>query len=115
MSSPLDVLKNFALFEFKSTPGTFGVAFAVLRENHEVFLVAKGNSDKQIDVLNVHVSNMEFKHYSKWEEIMDTHLPIQKAFNYAYHSSPEDWPCGFARTIFDAKVTPTNSVHAAST
>ena len=105
----LDALKNFALFEFKSNPGMFGVAFAVLRENNETFLVAKSTGGKDIDVLTIHCSNMEVKHYSKWEEIMDINPHIQQAFTYAYHSSPEDWPCGFARTIFD-RVVESNSV-----
>ena len=115
MSSSIDVLKHFALIEFKNEPGTFGVAFAVLRENHDLFLVAKGSSSNQVNVFTIHSSTIEFKHYSKWEEIMNAHEDIQCAFTYAYHSTPEDWPCGFARTIFDVKVNPTNTVHTHAT
>ena len=67
MSSSIDVLKHFALVEFKNEPATFGVAFAVLRENHDLFLVAKGSSSNQVNVFTIHSSTIEFKHYSKFK------------------------------------------------
>ena len=100
----LDTLKHFAIVEFVESPGTYGIAFAVLRENTDVFLVATSNlkekeKENNIYVSTIHRSNIQFQHYSKWDSIFKQDQVV-KSFQYAYHSSQEDWPCGFVRAHF---------------
>lgn len=102
----LDTLKHFAIVEFVESPGIYGIAFAVLRENTDVFLVAttslteqENNKNKNIYVSTIHRSNIQFQHYSKWDSIFKQDQVV-KSFQYAYHSSQEDWPCGFVRAHF---------------
>ena len=96
----LDTIKHFAIVEFVDSPGTYGIAFAVSRENTDVFLVAKSNlKENNIYVSTIHRSNIQFQHYSKWDSIFKQEQVV-KSFQYAYHSSQEDWPCGFVRAHF---------------
>ena len=100
----LDTLKHFAIVEFVESPGRYGIAFAVLRENTDVFLVATSNlkekeKDNNIYVNTIHRSDIQFQHYSKWDTIFKQDQVV-KSFQYAYHSSQEDWPCGFVRAHF---------------
>ena len=98
----LDLIKNFAIVSLGVNDfniQTYGVAFAALRSNPVIFLVATTNTDNTVTILELHKDTLTFIHPSKWEELF-TDDKIMNAFRTAYTSSPEDWPCGYVRAEF---------------
>ena len=107
----LDLTKNFAIVtmgvDTNQNP-IHGVAFAALRSNTDLFLVTTPHNDSSIKVIEIHKNALTFIHPSQWENLLNNEN-IVKAYQTAYTSTPEDWPCGYVRTLFTGtSTTPTN-------
>ena len=107
----LDLTKNFAIVTMgvdASQNPIYGVAFAALRSNTDLFLVATPNNENAISILELHKDVLSFIHPSQWENLFNNEN-IVKAYKTAYSSTPEDWPCGYVRTLFSGtSTTPPN-------
>jgi hypothetical protein len=98
----LDLIKNFAIVTVgldASQNQIYGVAFAALRSNTQLFLVALASNEKSVPILELHINTLTFIHPEQWENLFNNEEIVQ-AYKTAYSSSPEDWPCGFVRTLF---------------
>ena len=98
----LDLIKNFAIVKMgvdANQNPLYGVAFAALRTNTDLFLVAIANDNNIITILELHKDALTFIHPCQWENLF-SYDNIVKAYKTAYTSSPEDWPCGYVRTVF---------------
>lgn len=98
----LDLIKNFAIVTMgvdANQNQIYGVAFAALRSNTDLFLVATTNNANSITILELHKDALTFIHPSQWENLFNNEN-IVLAYKTAYTSTPEDWPCGYVRTLF---------------
>jgi|ERR1711965_984260 len=98
----LDLTKNFAIVTMgvdANQKPIYGVAFAALRNNTDLFLVATTNNGNSISILEIHKDVLSFIHPCQWENLLKNEN-IVKAYQSAYYSTPEDWPCGYVRALF---------------
>ena len=111
----LDLTKNFAIVNLGvDTAGQkqkYGVAFAALRENPELFLVYTSTSETTVSLLEINRHNLTFIHPKYWEELFEKNSNyIVESYRQAYFSTPEDWPCGYVRAKFSGQSPTTEKV-----
>ena len=97
----IDPLKNLALFRFKKTPNKYGVAFAVHQYEQTQFLVCHGEGEKEVKITSMQMEDMEFQHYSRWEQLMTDISFLTIAMQIAGTSDPATWPPNYKRPYFE--------------
>lgn len=112
--SNLDLTKNFAIVTLGVYHGEkqkYGVAFAALRDNPELFLVFTATSETSVSLMEINRCNLTFIHPKYWEGLFENNTNyVVQAYQQAYFSTPEDWPCGYVRTKFSGQSPTTEKV-----
>lgn len=99
----MDVLKHLAIFSHRNNPDKYGIAFAVNKDNHNMFLAVHGKSDSNVIMYPIKKSEMVFIHYSMWLVLLDEIPFLIAAMSVAKSTKPSNYPEPYAPCLFEGE------------